>query len=71
LPSLAEMREKLRAGMTRGEFFLVLMEYRSFSDDTAAMHYAEELIGDFEKVTVLEGVRIVGVVWHPSVRPRG
>ena len=47
------------------------MEYRSFGDDTAAMHYAEELIGDFEKVTVLEGVRIVGVVWHPSVRPRG
>jgi hypothetical protein len=46
------------------------MEYRSFSDDDAALKFAGELVGDFDKVTVLQEARIVGVVWHPRLRPR-
>ena len=46
------------------------MEYRSFSDDAAAMKYARELLGDFNKVTVLEGLRIVGVILDAQHRLR-
>ena len=48
------------------------MEYGRFKDDAAAMKHARGLVGDFDKVTVLEGARIVGVVLHPrhEVRDR-
>jgi hypothetical protein len=46
------------------------VEYRTFADDETAMQYAEALIGDWERVTVMETARIVGVVVHPRSRPR-
>ena len=42
------------------------MEYGRFQDDAAAIRHARSLVGDYyDKVTVLEGTRIVGVALHP------
>jgi hypothetical protein len=41
------------------------IEYRAFDDDAAALRYAQQLLGDFDKVTVYEGPRIVGLIVHP------
>jgi hypothetical protein len=47
------------------------MEYRAFDSDAAAMQYANRLVGDWLRVTVLDGSRIVGMVVHPAFRIRG
>ena len=41
------------------------MEYRAFGDDAEALRHARELVADWDKVTVYEGPRIVGLVVHP------
>ena len=47
------------------------MEYRAFDSDAAAMQYAKELLGDWLRVTVLDGPRIVGMIVHPRSQIRG
>jgi hypothetical protein len=46
------------------------IEYASFDSDAAAMAHAQTLLADWSRVTVLEGVRIVGVIVHPRYEIR-
>ncbi len=63
---LSDFRTTYRFSLLNEMQQIGCIEYGEFGDDKSALLRARELLDDFDKVTIYQGLRIVGLIVHPK-----